>query len=86
MFIVFLLTIPFAAVILLVAMLVVVTISTVRFTSPIGVITSIGAPKLVIKRNYCFSCVLATDQYLMTISRAHVSTHCGDVIYLEAVR
>ena len=59
MFIVFLLTIPFAAVILIIAMLVVVTISTVRFTSPIGVITSIGAPKLVIKRNYCFSFVLA---------------------------
>ena len=59
MFIVFLLTIPFVAVILLVAMLVIVTISTLRFTSPIGVITSVGAPKLVIKRNYCFSCVLA---------------------------
>ena len=29
---------------------------------------------------------IATDQYLMTISRAHVSTHRGDVIYLEAVR
>ena len=59
MFIVFLLTIPFAAVILLVVMLVVVTISTLRFTSPIGVIISIGAPKLVIKRNYCVSCVSA---------------------------
>lgn len=59
MFIVFLLTIPFAAVILLVAMLVVVTVSTVRFTSPIGVITSVGAPKLVTKRNCCFSSVLA---------------------------
>ena len=29
---------------------------------------------------------IATDQYPMTISRAHVSTHRGDVIYLEAVR
>ena len=29
---------------------------------------------------------LTTDQYPMTISRAHVSTHRGDVIYLEAVR
>ena len=29
---------------------------------------------------------IATDQYHMTISRAHVSTHRGDVIYLEAVR
>ena len=28
---------------------------------------------------------IATDQYPMTISRAHVSTHRGDVIYLEAV-
>ena len=28
----------------------------------------------------------ATEQYPMTISRAHVSTHWGDVIYLEAVR
>ena len=26
------------------------------------------------------------DQYPMTISRVHVSTHWGDVIYLEAVR
>ena len=25
---------------------------------------------------------MATDQYPMTISRAHVSTHRGDVIYL----
>ena len=30
--------------------------------------------------------MIATDQYPMTISRAHVSTHWGDVIYLEAVR
>ena len=29
---------------------------------------------------------IATDQYPMTTSRAHVSTHRGDVIYLEAVR
>ena len=29
---------------------------------------------------------IATDQYHMTISRAHVSTHPGDVIYLEAFR
>ena len=29
---------------------------------------------------------IATDQYHMTISRVHVSTHRGDVIYLEAVR
>ena len=29
---------------------------------------------------------IATDQYHMTISRAHVSTHRGDVIYLKAVR
>ena len=29
---------------------------------------------------------IATDQYAMTISRAHVSTHLGDVIYFEAVR
>ena len=29
---------------------------------------------------------IATDQYPMTISRAHVSSHWGDVIYLEAVR
>ena len=29
---------------------------------------------------------IATDQYHMTISLAHVSTHRGDVIYLEAVR
>ena len=29
---------------------------------------------------------IAADQYHMTISRAHVSTHRGDVIYLEAVR
>ena len=29
---------------------------------------------------------IATDQYPMTISLAHVSTHRGDVIYLEAVR
>ena len=29
---------------------------------------------------------IATDQYHMTISRAHVPTHRGDVIYLEAVR
>ena len=29
---------------------------------------------------------IATDQYHMTISRRHVSTHRGDVIYLEAVR
>ena len=29
---------------------------------------------------------IATDQYPMTISRVHVSTHRGDVIYLEAVR
>ena len=29
---------------------------------------------------------IATDQYPMTISQAHVSTHRGDVIYLEAVR
>ena len=29
---------------------------------------------------------ITTDQYPMTISRAHVSTHRGDVIYLEAVR
>ena len=29
---------------------------------------------------------IATDQYPMSISRAHVSTHRGDVIYLEAVR
>ena len=29
---------------------------------------------------------IATDQYHMTISRAHVSTHRGNVIYLEAVR
>ena len=29
---------------------------------------------------------IATDQYPMTIWRAHVSTHGGDVIYLEAVR
>ena len=28
---------------------------------------------------------IATGQYPMTISRAHVSTHRGDVIYLEAV-
>ena len=28
---------------------------------------------------------IATDQYPMTISWAHVSTHRGDVIYLEAV-
>lgn len=59
MFIFFLLTIPFAAVILLVAMLVVVTISTACFISPVGVITLVGAPKLVIKRNYCFLSVVA---------------------------
>ena len=29
---------------------------------------------------------IATDQYQMTISRAQVSTHRGDVIYLEAAR
>ena len=29
---------------------------------------------------------IATDQYHMTILQAHVSTHRGDVIYLEAVR
>ena len=29
---------------------------------------------------------IATDQYPMTISRAHVSTYWGDVIYSEAVR
>ena len=29
---------------------------------------------------------IATDQYPMTILRAHVSTHWGDQIYLEAVR
>ena len=29
---------------------------------------------------------IATDQYHMTISRAHVSTHRGKVIYLETVR
>ena len=29
---------------------------------------------------------IATDQYHMSISRAHVSTHRGDVIYLEVVR
>ena len=29
---------------------------------------------------------IASDKYHMTISRAHVSTHRGDVIYLEAVR
>ena len=29
---------------------------------------------------------IATDQYHMTISWAHVSTHRGEVIYLEAVR
>ena len=29
---------------------------------------------------------IATDQYHIAISRAHVSTHQGDVIYLEAVR
>ena len=29
---------------------------------------------------------IATDQYPMTISQAHVPTHLGDVIYLEAVR
>ena len=28
---------------------------------------------------------IATDQYHMSISRAHVSTHRGDVIYLEVV-
>ena len=34
------------------------------------------------------SCInrIATDQYHMTILRAHVSTHRGDVINLEAVR
>ena len=29
---------------------------------------------------------IATDQFHMTLSRAHVSTHRGDVIYLQAVR
>ena len=29
---------------------------------------------------------IATDQYPMTILRAHVSAHWGDAIYLEAVR
>ena len=29
---------------------------------------------------------IATDQYHIAISRAHVSTHQGDVIYFEAVR
>ena len=29
---------------------------------------------------------IATDQYHIAISRARVSTHQGDVIYLEAVR
>ena len=29
---------------------------------------------------------IATDQYHIAISGAHVSTHQGDVIYLEAVR
>ena len=29
---------------------------------------------------------IATDQHYMTISRAHVSTHQGDAIYVEAVR
>ena len=29
---------------------------------------------------------ISTDQYHMTISQAHVSTHRGHVIYLEAVR
>ena len=29
---------------------------------------------------------IATEQYPMTISQAHVSSHRGDVIYLEAVR
>ena len=29
---------------------------------------------------------IAIDQYHIAISRAHVSTHQGDVIYLEAVR
>ena len=29
---------------------------------------------------------ITTDQYHMSISRAHVSAHRGDVIYLEAVR
>ena len=29
---------------------------------------------------------IATDQYPMTISRAHVSTYRSDVIYLETVR
>ena len=29
---------------------------------------------------------IATDQFHMTLSRVHVSTHRGDVIYLQAVR
>ena len=29
---------------------------------------------------------ITTDQYHMTISRAHMSTQRGDVIYLESVR
>ena len=29
---------------------------------------------------------IATDQYHIVISGAHVSTHQGDVIYFEAVR
>ena len=36
--------------------------------------------------NWQLSNRIATDQFYMTISRAHVSTHRGDVIYLEAVR
>ena len=36
--------------------------------------------------NWQLSSRIATDQYHMNISRAHVSTHGGDVIYLEAVR
>ena len=36
--------------------------------------------------NWQLSSRIATDQYHMNISRAHVSTHRGDVIYLETVR
>lgn len=80
MFIVFLLTIPFAAVIILVAMLVVVTISTLRFTSPIGVITSIGAPKVVIKRNYCFLCILAFIRRFLS----HIILVAAYIVLFEA--
>ena len=60
-------------------------VSQVCLGKPISFILAIHLPFTIWSIDGCQNRI-TTDQYHIAISEAHVSTHQGDVIYLEAVR